>query len=757
MRWRLLSVCMLLAAGVGAATAQVPDADAVEALRADVANARQLLDTDVQAAGELLDRLAVQSLESRRVRTLSETERPLHRDVFLLRANVHLQMLNNDKVEESYRELLRIDPFFTGPLAPREQELMNALRAREDGVLEVSSVEANSKIVINGVPAGLIGEQSTRLPLLAGEYEVRLEKEGFQPGIARVTIQTGQVVALHDLVPTRRVPPIAFLADREDVEMTVDGGPPIKLTRLAGLRSQLTAAESAAFDQAVAVARLEGSGSGILLRDPPVDRPIVVRFKKDCLVEETRTIAVTSESLAKLTGAEPLLWFGDASVVKLQPDVGTLRVQSTPADADVFVDGQVLGRTPFERTLCSGQHEVRVRHRIGSASSLVTIARGRTEVVDTTLKLSLAFGGAVEAVQSGLRPAPELASQIEQALAAVVTSYRVSSRIELPPDVLRWTDRSVADLVTAADRRDTTAIVPLLKLASENFEAPLLAVAVRRSTATGSELPVDLLLFWIDLAVPDVVRWTPPDGLRALVARLDVPADAAEFVYKQDIGIRVVDTSLRDAPLVVVRVEPGSPAAQAGLTPGDGIESVDGAAATAQQLAEQVRQKRPGDVLALRVSTPGQPPRQVSLPIQRRPRLAPMFDPVLLANAVVAKLSYATIVTKASVDRDLFAFHTALAYMRLGAYKAAMTELTSLGALPEGVGIGPSAVLFYRARCHEALGEKDKAIALYKDLSTVEDRSISDDGASVGSMARRRLAALGQTATPAPPRPPARK
>jgi hypothetical protein len=732
--------------------AQVPDP--VEALRGDVAKARQLVDTDVQAATELLDRLAVQSLESRRVRTLSEAERPLHREVFLLRANVHLQMLNNDKVEESFRELLRIDPFFTGPLAPREQELMNTLRAREGGILDVSSSEANSKIVVNGVPAGLTGEQPTRLPLLAGEYEVRLEKEGFQPGTARVTIQTGQVVALRDLAPTRRVPPIAFLADREDVEMTVDGGAPVRLTRLAGLRSQLTSAESAAFDQAVTVAHLEGSGSGILLRDPPVDRPIVVRFRKECLVEETRTIAVTSESLAKLTGTEPLLWFGDASVVKLQPDVGTLRVQSTPADADVFVDGQVLGRTPFERTLCSGQHQVRVRHRIGSTSSSVTISRGRTEVVDTTLKLSLGFGGAVEAVQSGLRPAPDLTSEIERALPAVVTSYRVSSRIELPPDVLRWTDRSAADLVTAADRHDAAAILPLLKLASENFEAPLLAVAVRRSTAAGSELPVDLMLFWIDQAVPDVVRWTPPEDLRALLARFDAPADASEFVYRQDIGVRVADTSLKDVPLVVARVEPGSPAAQAGIKPGDSIESVDGAGTTAQQLAELVRQKHPGDVLALRVSTPGKPPRQVSLPIQRRSRQAPVFDPALLANAVVAKLNFATIVTKASADRDLFAFHTALAYMRLGDYKAAMTSLTSIGVLSEGIGIGPSAVLFYRARCHEALGEKDKALALYKTLSTVEDRSISDDGASVGAMARRRLASVGQPATPrAPARP----
>ena len=414
-----------------------------------------------------MDHLAVESIELRRTRALTDVERPIHRSLFLLRANGHLQLLNNDRVEESFREVLRIDPFFTGQLAPREQELMDGLRAREGGMLEVASPERAAKISLNGVSAGLTSEVATRLPLLAGEYEVRLEKEGFQAGVARVTISAGQTTTLRDLAPQRRVPPVVLLADREDVELTIDNGAPTRMARLQVLRNQLTAAEASAVDQAVDVAKLDATtATGFLLRDPPVDRPIVARFRRDCFVETVRTIAVTSDALAKLGPDEAVLWFGDASVVRLQPDAGTLRVVSMPSDADVFVDGQLLGRTPFERSVCSGQHRVRVRHRIGSFSAVANVARGRTESVEATLKPSVAVVGAVETVQGSLRALPDLAGQIDRTLAAVVTTYRAATRVELPPEMPRWTDQSAVELVAAADHDDSATVTRLLKLAA---------------------------------------------------------------------------------------------------------------------------------------------------------------------------------------------------------------------------------------------------------------------------------------------------
>lgn len=710
---------------------------------AGVESARRLMDTDVVAAVDALDHLAVESIETRRVRPLTDAERPVHRQLFLLRANGHLQLLNNDKVEESFRELLRIDPFFTGQLAPREQAVVDALRSREGGVLEVTSPEAGAKVVVNGAPAGVTGDAPIRTPLLAGDYEVRLEKEGYQAGVTRITVLAGQTALLKDLAPRRRIPPVTFLANRGDLELVVDNGAPQRMTPLLTLRAQLSAAESSALDQAVTAANLDPqTTAGFLLRDPAVDRPIVFRFRRDCFVEEIRTIAVTTELLARV-GSDPLLWLGDTSVVRPQPDVGTLRVLSTPREADVFVDGQLVGRTPFERSVCSGQHRVRVRHRIGSFNATAAVARGRTEVIDTLLKPGIAVIGAVDAAQTPPRFSRELAAQIEQTLTASVSTFRAATRLDLPPEMQAWTDASAVELVAALDRNDRQAVTRLLKLANDSFEAPLMVAAVRRA---GAAAPVDLLVLWAEHTGVDHASWNgQANDLAALVARIDRPADGTDLVYQNDVGIRVADSGLPDSPLLVVRVDPGSPGVAAGLRAGDSIGAVDGTVMTAQRLADVVRQKRPGDIVTLRVGGGSAPPRQVPLPVQRRPRRAPVFDPGYYGNALVAKLTAASVIAPTGAERDLLTFSLAVAYMRFGDYKTAHDLLAPLNNLTDGTGVGRGAALFFRARCLEALGDRDAAAALYKEAAALEGPILTDDGATVSTLARRRLAAMGKS------------
>src|SRR5207248_9943194 len=81
--------------------AQNPGSAQEAQFAAAVDSAKKLLDTDVAAAVEALDHLAAESIETRRVRSLTDAERTVHRDLFLARANAHLQMLDNDKVEDS--------------------------------------------------------------------------------------------------------------------------------------------------------------------------------------------------------------------------------------------------------------------------------------------------------------------------------------------------------------------------------------------------------------------------------------------------------------------------------------------------------------------------------------------------------------------------------------------------------------------------------------------------------------------------------
>lgn len=732
--------------------------DTTASLRVRVESARQQLESDPASAVEALDEMATESVELRKTRVLTDAERSLHRDVFLLRARGHLLLLNNEKVEDSFRELLRVDPLFSTQLTPREQEVLDGIRRREAGFLEVSSPERDATIFVDGLSVGVTGETPGRVTLLAGDYEVRLEKEGFQSAVVRATVTSGAVTSIGDLAPQRRVPPVLFITDRDDIEIVADSVPIGRTVKLATIRSPLSPAESAALDRATATSGFDQNAAGaLLMRQPPIDRPILVRFRRDCFVEETRTITIRADALEPFGQSEALLWFGDASAVRMQTDIGTLRITSTPSDADVFIDGRLAGRTPFERSYCSGQHHVRVRHRIGSYSATATVTRGRTEVFDAPLKASLAFLGAVDTTQGSPRPAPDLTSTLDSAIASAVTTYKLATRLDLPPEMQRWSDTSTAELVNASDRNDGGGVMRLLKLAGENYDAPLFFCAVRRPAGNDPQPPVDLLIFWIEHEGVDRVRWNPavqPDP-GPILARLDAPPDASDFVYQNTLGIRIADTSLPETPLLIVQVDAGSPAAAAGLKVGDSIEAIDGTGVNASQLADRVRQKRPGDLVTLRVASIGTPARQASVPVLRKPRRAPVFDPSLFGNAVMAKLTVASILAANTSDRALLDFNLALARMRFSEWRAALELLERLSNTPAGTGVGPGAVMFFRARCHEQLGERDKAIALYREASVIDDQMLAEDGASVAALAKRRLVALKVVPASAPTRKPA--
>ena len=415
---------------VSAVPAEPSQADA---FRDRVDRAAQQMEADPQAALEALDHLAVESAELRKTRALTAAERPAHRQVYILRARGHLLAMDNDKVDDSYRELLRIDPFFTATLAPREQALLDELRTRESGLVEVTSGVRDCRVFADGVEIGVTGDAPVRASLVAGSYDVRLEKPGHQAASTRVTIVAGQTTTVTDLNPKPQVPPLAFLVDRAGVDVFVDNVPAGAAILLEDLKKQLSGPEAAALDQAAAQARFDpASSAGFVLREPPVDRSVVLRFSGGCLVEESRTVSVTADALAALDASAALLWYGETSAVRMRPDVGTLRVTSVPSDADVYIDGALAGRSPFERNVCSGERRVRVRHRIGSVHDHHEDCARPHGGDRHHLETRPGVPGRGRTVQGSLRPSQDLTTAIDRVLASVVKSFRLSSMGDLP-------------------------------------------------------------------------------------------------------------------------------------------------------------------------------------------------------------------------------------------------------------------------------------------------------------------------------------
>lgn len=713
-------------------------ADPVAAFRARVEAAVQLMEADPQGAAEALDHLAVDSIELRRARTLTPDERAVHTKLFLLRGRAHLQLLANDKAQESFRELLRLAPTFAGELSPLEQQLVDSLRQKESGVLEVTSVVPGAHVLVDGLDVGVTGETAVRASLIAGTYEVRIEKARFKTAIGRATVTTGQTLTLSDLVPVQNIPPVALLSDRDGVDVVADNVSAGRMMKLATLRTQISAEESAAIDRFVVLAKLDPqTAAGLLLRQPALDRPMTIRFHRECFVDETRPIALTSAVLDTLDPLEPVAWLGNSAVLRMVPDVGTVRIASTPSDADVFLDGQLVGRTPFERDVCAGPHRIRIRHRIGSYNIAATITRGRTEAIDVPLKPDVAFLGAVDPSGAAV---PDLTALVDRALATGLTSYHLASRQDLPPEVKPWTDALTAALAAAADKGDRDAVTRLQKQAGANFDAPLLLCAVRRAGAA----QFDVLLFWNEH--PDVdrvtVAGTTDKQLASAVEQINAPLDVGELIARNDIGVRVAETGLPSSALLIVAVRPGSAAAVAGLKVGESIAAVDRTPATAAQMADKIAARKPGDLIVLQVVGANAAARDVSMALQRVVRRAPVFDTTWPGNSLIAKLTARSLGTTTPAERDLIAFNLAATYMRFGEWRQALALLTSLPNIPRGEGVGPGMAKYLAARCREELGERDQAIALYKEAAGIEDEVATDDGATVGALARYRLAAM---------------
>jgi tetratricopeptide (TPR) repeat protein len=232
--------------------------------------------------------------------------------------------------------------------------------------------------------------------------------------------------------------------------------------------------------------------------------------------------------------------------------------------------------------------------------------------------------------------------------------------------------------------------------------------------------------------------------LERIFKAVDAPTgniDSSDLVYQNDIGIRFADTALPGAPLLIVRVD--DPGGQ--LKVGDVIEAVEGMPATAQGLADRVRRSKAGDKITLRVGSMTSVPQPREVTVGRKPRRAPVFDPNLQGNVIIAKLSATALAPPPGADPQLFNFSLAAAYLRFGDYKAASDLLEKIGNVPAGAGVGRGPALYLKARALEAQGQKDLALTALKEAAGFKDQIFADDGAGVGTIADRHAASLSKT------------
>jgi hypothetical protein len=120
---------------------------------------------------------------------------------------------------------------------------------------------------------------------------------------------------------------------------------------------------------------VEGTSGGILLQGDKSDYrslvvalqgvtglPVAVSDKEREFIPVGVTLSVTAEpTKADLPQAEPATKTGESSPVPPTGTPATVAIESTPASAGIYVDGQFLGNSPFTLSLSPGKHSVTVK------------------------------------------------------------------------------------------------------------------------------------------------------------------------------------------------------------------------------------------------------------------------------------------------------------------------------------------------------------------------------------------------------------
>jgi tetratricopeptide (TPR) repeat protein len=204
-------------------------------------------------------------------------------------------------------------------------------------------------------------------------------------------------------------------------------------------------------------------------------------------------------------------------------------------------------------------------------------------------------------------------------------------------------------------------------------------------------------------------------------------------------GLITVDT-LMGQGVPLLRVVGGSPAAMAGLQPGDRVEAVDGQ--PIQQTAEilaAVAAKRPGDRLEVRVRRAGTVTTE-ELELGESVREIPLFDPDLNYNRAMMELR-GVVDGYPGTEQAAYAWlNLALCAMHFGDFAGAHDSLQEAKTeLPERPGLSRGTALYYLGVVLERLGYGPQAVEAYRAAAAAPEATLIDnDGPAVAPLASRR-------------------
>jgi len=391
----------------GAAAQGTASADAVaiagdlRTLRPQTANPDLAVEA-VLALTAILDQLdAVRDREGR----LPEIETELFLRALEYRARAHVTRESREQASDDLRLLILADPTWrldVAGLSPAVLDLFEQQRGELLAYLTVLTEPAGVTVLVEDEPVG--ATPLTGRPVFAGLVTIRLERPGFTVySEPRREVLAGEMISIeHEM--ERSHPVLSVITSPAGVTVRVGG-------------------------------RVAGVTGGSLPEDL---RPLVPpRFARDEFSAplqlgnlETGANEITLEAPCRTPSR--FTFHADEArdylprFVRLRPSTGGLRIESEPGGATVVLDGEERGVTPLSfSAMCSGEHEVEIRHPAGRCARSFTVSRGSRTAVSCEVLPVLAM---TPSEPEGASDADRAVRRVLEARDQIIVEYPVSFR-----------------------------------------------------------------------------------------------------------------------------------------------------------------------------------------------------------------------------------------------------------------------------------------------------------------------------------------